>query len=120
MMPLVAILAPILSYLINIVAWDYFDIKIVLVEQGTIWDSLLISTEGHNFHIKGMSAKNAHLIREDVEIRVRKSVIDAITKEEHRLAQVANKINSFLAQKKYISSRLKKKWISLSAWVILI
>jgi SSS family solute:Na+ symporter len=28
MMPLVAILAPILSYLINIVAWDYFDIKI--------------------------------------------------------------------------------------------
>lgn len=28
MMPLVAILAPVLSYLINRVAWDYFDIKI--------------------------------------------------------------------------------------------
>lgn len=28
MMPIVAILAPVLSYLINIVAWDYFDIKI--------------------------------------------------------------------------------------------
>jgi DNA helicase-4 len=82
---------------------DYFNIRGIRIEEGLIWDTVTVTTSDQSFHLKGLSAKVARSLSQDIETRTKDTIITHVLSAEGVLPEVHTQIKKLLNSNRYIS-----------------
>jgi DNA helicase-4 len=91
---------------------EYFDIRGVRVETGLIWDTVTVTTSNQSLHLKGISAKAAKSLRQDIETRTKDAIISHVLGREGALPEVEAQVKKILQSNRYISQNDIRNWVS--------
>ena len=91
---------------------DYFDIRGVRIETGLIWDTVTVTTSNQSLHLKGLSAKVAKSLSQDIETRTKDTIISHLLGREGALPEVETQIKKILQTNRYISQNDIRNWVS--------
>ena len=91
---------------------EYYDIRVIRIEKGRIWDSLSVNTESISIDLQGLSANMAESLSHDIESRVKQIIIGHVLENKKALAEVESLTNALLNSNRYHSQTDIQTWVN--------
>lgn len=82
---------------------DYFDILDIRNDEGIIWNTVTVTTQKITIHLKGLSARVAKSLSEDLESSTKNTIISRVLGNEKLLFEMEKQTKELLESDRYIS-----------------